>query len=342
MRTVFTKLQKKPSLAISKRVRNNHQTARRQFQQSNRITNCTTQAVNHWLAVATSARSFTSGKSNTMHRVTFTPSAQAHENLVLPISMSRYDAGKKNQEQYDKALRAVFTHTAELLEQGEVQSVDVISAAGLQAVNWDAEKVKKIENHFLETHAELLNRQTNCYVWNEWIDEYGRNQYERYYQEVVARSQPGSDWRELMESTYSSITLSSSLSASVEYQRREYAAIMLMECYNKILYLGRISPAWAYLYKIIQDISLPTFTRISVSNQTANVVPVQSADANHSVQLILSLLEKTLSSQNFPKKQKQEIIEGAVTLFNAYGPKSDVLIDNNVRNDDKIESKTKF
>lgn len=124
-----------------------------------------------------------------------------------------------------------------------------------------------------------------------------------------------------MVKTHHSVKMSSDLEKSVEYQRREYAAIILMSQYSHLVYVGQISLAWAYMYHIFDKLELPLFTRVVFEDYARNdsVIGIGRADAGQTVKLILSNIEQTLTNQNFPNKEKEKLVNAGLSLFYAYG-----------------------
>jgi len=207
------------------------------------------------------------------------------------------------------------------LETGEITKVDILSTAGLQRINWDSELAEKVESHFLKEHEVLLGKQSNCYKWEEWINKQGDDMFEKHYCDIKQRSAKGTKWYDLMIKTHENVGMSSDLDKSLEYQRREYAAIRLMEDYDQLIYTSHISLAWSYLYHVFNDAKLPIFTRANFDKQQTERCAISAADASHTTRIIVSMIEQTLTNLNFPKKEKGKIINMSTSLFYAYEPK---------------------
>lgn len=265
--------------------------------------------------------------SSDVYEPSFSPRVTHGKRIVIPVSMGRYQLSDKKIREYDEMLASLFERTASLLREGEIEAVDVISTGELQGINWDAELVKKTEQHFLNTHCELLAQQSNCYTWQEWVDNQGAELYESYYGLVLKNSEKNSEWYDLMVRTARSIQAGTELEQSLEYQRREYAAIMLMQNYHNLIYTGPISLAWSYLYHIFPSRQLPTFTRASFcKKEKAEKQTIAPSDSSHTTKLLLSMIEQTLTSENFPESEKQKLIDSGISLFYAYEPRKKVKL----------------
>ncbi len=251
-----------------------------------------------------------------IHSINFLPSLSYGSKLVIPVSMGRYNISKQKTEEYDFFLDALFTHTALLLRCGVVSCVDIISTAELQYLNWGQELIYKTEKYFLKKHGNILKKQSNILTWNEWIKS--KKCFDDAYQTVTNLSSEGMRWYDLMVRTHHSVKMSSNVNASIEYQRTEYAAIIVMSEYDNLIYTGSISLAWAYMYHIFNNLKLPTFTRARVERVDNKNNVILNYDATQTVRLLLSNIEQTLTNSNFPPQEKQKLIDGGLSLFYAY------------------------
>lgn len=259
---------------------------------------------------------------NKLYEVNLTPQIIANKKIVIPVSMGRYDISAKKTKEYDYMLSALFTCISEKLKTGEISSVDVISTCELQGINWNNDTIKKIETHFYQTHKAALQEQTNFFTWNNWIDTKGREEYQDYYNLVLQKSDYETEWYDLMVRTHGGVSLDTNLENSLEYQRQEYAAILLMQSYDYLVYTGSISLAWSYLYRLFPQNKLPVFVKAEFSKtKKANSIASQ-ADAMHTTKMILTMIEQTLTSSNFPEEEKKKIIDRGMSLFYAYEPRN--------------------
>lgn len=276
----------------------------------------------------------TSNRNLEKYKVSFIPRITSGSKIIVPISMGRYVINEKKKKEYDEILESLFSQMAYLLDTQQVNSVDILSTAGLQRINWDKGLVEKVEAHFLNRHNTLLEKQSNCYKWEEWIEEQGNNIFENNYQFIKQKSQEGTEWHKLMVKTHQNVEMSSDLNRSLEYQKREYAAIMLMNGYDNLVYPG-ISPiGLSYMYHALRT-PLPTFTRANFEKNSKNESVISVADASHTTKIIVNMLEDTLASQNFPIKEKERIIDKSMSLFYAHGPKTAELLESSAHTHDK-------
>ena len=264
------------------------------------------------------------------HNVVFIPNPIKDSRIIIPISLGRYNISEKKTEEYDAILSTLFTHAYGLLSNGSLKQVDILFTGDLQRINWEANLVDKIESHFFKTHQENLSKLSNTHKWNAWL-EAKQDIYQKFYQDVLEKSQPGSKWYNLMVKTHDDVGMSNDLALSLEYQRKEYAAIMLMKEYDYIIYTGTISLAWAYMYSIYSSLKLPIFSRAAFSGVNTVGSIIGAADAHHTTKLIVHSLEQTLSSPNFPKSEKEKLIKMCMSLIYAYGPKEMNIVDENHR-----------
>lgn len=249
--------------------------------------------------------------------VTFQPYLKEKSKLILPISLSRYNVDKQVTKAFDMSLDKILQKTSLLLKMGYIDQVDILTTADLQKVNWSSELADKYENHFLNKHAKVLGEQSAVYKWNEWIDLIGRNLYQQTYLDVCEKSSEGTSWYYFMLDTFNKLKSETSLKASLDYQRQEYAAILLMDNYDHIVYPGNITIAWAYLYYIYNK-QTPLFTKV-INNNLPTLFEVNAPhDFNHSIEMILSNVENTLLSANFPKIGKEKLVYSLQKLIFAY------------------------
>jgi len=256
--------------------------------------------------------------STARRSIEFVPDLTDGSRVVIPVSLGRYDTGQKKAAEYDNLLHRLFSSVVHLKQAELLSQVDVISTGGLQCINWEAEKVNRIEKHFLETHKELLEKVSRTYRWDEWIDEHRRDRFEADYDEIKEKTKEGSEWYILMVKTHEHAKMSSDLGKSLEYQRREYAAVKNMNDYDRLIYTGLISPAWAYMYHVFPYATLPLFTRASLEATPI----VGAAEANQTTKLLISGLEQTLASPSFPETEKDRLIDVGLRLFYTYAPRS--------------------
>ena len=254
------------------------------------------------------------------YRVKIRPELTKDSRVIMPISMARYDGNPGQMAQYDKEIDILLKYTAESIAAGNMRSVEIISAAGLQKINWGDEKSKSIEEHFFKTHAKLLGRQTKVYTWESLIETLGKDVFNRYYQDIVKRSSPGTEWYKLMLKPLRNSKLNLDKDSSLEYQRLEYAAMRSMQKkYTNILYMGNISLAWAYLYKVYEEENLPIFTR-AVVEKVQPKVNISHAEAVNLVRSITLSVEEVILNERFPLKQKMKLVDDLMGLIYAHSP----------------------
>jgi len=263
-----------------------------------------------------SSHSFGNGN---FYQVRLSPKPLTDSKIVMPISMVRYDGGKNEIAKYDKEIGALLKHTSEALARKNIESVDVVSSAGLQKINWGEKKAQEIEEHFLKVHHDLLAQHTSFYTWDEFIHKLGKEKFEINYNMIKNESVTGSEWYKLMVKVHNAIKLNNSLESSIEYQRREYAAIYTMRNqYTHIAYMGDISIAWAYLYSLYDN--LPVFSK-AVIEKNPEKIDVNTSEANTIIRLITNNVQDVLSSENFPNKEKQKLSDKLMSIIYAYSPK---------------------
>jgi len=249
------------------------------------------------------------------------PDLSKESKAILPISMARYDGDKNKRKQYDKEIDALLRFTAEGLDAGRIACVEVLSTAGLQELNWDKEKAKEIEDYFMSVHHKMLEKQTEVHTWDGFIQSIGKEKFEGNYHSIKATSAEGTIWHSLMLRTHKAVKINSDIEKSLEYQRREYAAILSMRgAYTNVAYMGNISLARSHLYQEYAD--LPTLTRIIIE-ETKKKVETDAVEAKIMVDMISRNIEEILTNENFPKKEKRRLADMGTSLFQAYVPKND-------------------
>jgi hypothetical protein len=246
------------------------------------------------------------------------PSIHDGAKLVLPISMGRYGISEAKTEEYDEHLYYLFKHTAGLLLSGNISSVDIISTVDLQRINWDDQFADKIEAHFWNTHKEILGKQSNFYTWNKWIDDRGRDKFEANCAIVADRMQTDKTWKNCVIETHQSAAISVDLEKSIEYQKQEYAAIMLMD-YDYMVYMGSISSAWAYTYRALSGYHLPQFIQAKVESFRNPILTTNIANADSSEKILMSALENTIMNKSFPQNRKEALIKKCQDIIYIYG-----------------------
>lgn len=262
--------------------------------------------------------------------------------IIIPVSFSRYaprdgDISVKRAKEYDIFLNEIFERTAYLLQSGSVARVDILATGEVQRVYWNTALANKIEQHFLSTHANILSKQSNVYTLDQWIDMKGRNIFEERYRHIVSASKEGSEWYDLMLSTYSDLKDSNSnLEQSLAFQRIEYAAMSLMNEYTHLVYAGPISIGWSYLYTKYQDV--PIFSQVNIKKIDTDSQHIPSYDAEQTTQILLSNIKQVLTNSQFPPDKKIRLIKSCLALCYTHGgllhkSKSDEIeteaIDNN-------------
>jgi hypothetical protein len=257
-----------------------------------------------------------------MQSIKFTPPIQEHSTVIVPISMGRYNISEAKTKQYDDALDKLFKHTSLLLKIGFIDKVDIVSSAGLQTTNWSRTLANDIEAHFLKKHNYILSQQSNFFTWDQFIQSNGEDNYRESFDNVLKKSKEGSEWYQLMYETHTQVKASINLAQSLEYQRKEYAAILLMNSYDHLVYLGGISPAWAYLYHTFKT-KKPLFTKAALKNDENSSSSIRRSDINHSIEMILSNIESTLLSHNISDLDKKRLVNSTLSILYAYAPDND-------------------
>jgi len=249
----------------------------------------------------------------------FIPILPKASKVIIPISMTRYDGDSIKRKHYDQEISSLLIYAANCLEKGELKSVDIISTSGLQKINWGNDKADEVEEHFMKTHKEMLSKQTKVYTWDGLIEKLGITAYSNNYELIKSASGITSTWHELMLKTREMTNVNSSLEKSLEYQRREYAAILSMKSiYSHIAYMGKPSPAWSYLYQQYDE--LPIFTRIAIDKKK-NKSEITATDANACMNIIFNNIEGILVNENFSIKDKKRLADMVSSLFRTYIPR---------------------
>ncbi|MCD6045942.1 MAG: hypothetical protein K0R48_1105 [Gammaproteobacteria bacterium] len=253
--------------------------------------------------------------------VRFDPELSKGAKIIIPISFSRYivdnNISVKKAREYDDFLGAIFERTSYLLHSGIISRVDVLATGDLQRINWDNSLVDKVEQHFFNTHKAILSEQSHTYKWDEWIEVKGKDFFEEKYRNIVDRSRAGSDWHTLMLKTQNSLKIGSSTEQSLEYQRREYAAVSMMDEYSHLVYAGPMSVAWAYLYSKYFD--LPIFSQAKFEKAGSENQYIPGYDAEQITRMLLSNVKQILTSPSFPPGGKEKLIDEMTSLFYTYG-----------------------
>lgn len=197
--------------------------------------------------------------------------------IIVPFSMNRYspsgskfDPSNKKIIQYDQDIELILNqlvfYSLESRIKKQTREVHILSTAGLHAINCGKEEAQKIEEHFLSRHSELLKELPQTLKWNDFIASHQR-EFDRLYQCVHEKSEQGSLWHTKMVETFQNVrTATTTLEKSVEYQRQEYAAIILMAQlgYTHLLYFGHISSAWSFAYRVFPELKNISFVRLAI------------------------------------------------------------------------------
>jgi hypothetical protein len=129
------------------------------------------------------------------------------------------------------------------------------------------------------------------------------------------------------------LKISTAIEQSVEYQRREYAAITLMDKYTHLVYAGPMSLAWIYLYHEYSNLPIFSQARLEkLQNKT-----IEPNDAKEVTQMVLSNMKRILTSPNFPPDSKKEFIDIGMGLFYTYGSDGAFLNRKKIKNDNSKE-----
>ncbi len=257
--------------------------------------------------------------------VRFMPVLNKDSRIIIPISMTRYDSTPDKIKKYDERIAEILTYTAEKLDSGDIASVEVVSSAGLQEINWGKEKSYEIDKHFFKTHKEILSMQSAFYTWHEFIDKIGENKVEKNYELIKSESLPTSRWHYLMVKSQKTISLDATLEHSLEYQRKEYGLILsLAGLYTNIAYYGFISPAWAYLYKVHALENLPTFTQITLEKFN-NYKYIKKGKSESTVDIVIGSVHEALASSELSANEKEKLYESIESLMYTYQLKNFII-----------------
>jgi hypothetical protein len=255
----------------------------------------------------------------------FLPQLPKESKIILPISMTRFGEDKEKRQQYNKEIDAVLRLTAESLEAGKATSVEVLSTAGLQELNWGKEKAEEVENYFWNTHQKILGKQTKFYTWPEFINTLGKEKFEANYQLIKEASTEGTEWHNLMLMTYKSTRVNSSVEKSLEYQRKEYAATLSMrDRYTHIAYMGNVSLSWSYLYRAYKE--LPIFTRVIIE-KIPRKLKINTTEANGIIDMLSKNIAEVLTNQYISMVEKERLADIMISLAQAYVPRKNIGVD---------------
>ena len=259
--------------------------------------------------------------SSGQNSVRFDPYFSEDSRVIIPVSFSRYvvkdDLSAKRATEYDNFLSTIFNRTAYLLRSGSVARVDVLATGEVQRVHWNDVLANKVEQHFLNTHANILSKQSKVYTLDQWIDMKGRDIFEERYRRIVSESTEGSEWYDLMLRTHNDLKdTSSSIEQSLAFQRIEYTAMSLMSEYTHLVYAGPISIGWGYLYK--KYTGIPTFSQVSVE-KIDNAKHMPSYESEQIARIVLAGVKQVLTNPQFPPDKKERLINSCIALCYAHG-----------------------
>jgi hypothetical protein len=255
--------------------------------------------------------------------VRFDPYFSEDSRVVIPVSFSRYvvrdDLSAKRAAEYDNFLDAIFNKTAYLLRSGLIARVDVLATGEVQRVHWNDALANKVEQHFLNTHADILSKQSNVYTLDQWINMKGRDIFEERYRRIVSESTEGSEWYDLMLRTHSTLKdNSSSIKQSLAFQRIEYTAMSLMEDqYTHLVYAGPISIGWSYLYKRYEGV--PIFSQVRVEKPNSEKKFISPDENEQTTGIVTSIITQVLTNPQFSPEKKERLVNSCMALFYTYG-----------------------
>lgn len=260
--------------------------------------------------------------SSSALEVAFVPKLSPSSRVIVPISMSRFDGVEEKKKRYNEEIDALLSHTADLLERKKIESVEVVSAAGLQEITWGKEKAQEIEMYFFKTHASMLKKQTAFYTFNQLVEKLNQQKFEKNLSSIEEFSSAGTIWYRFMQKAFESVRVGGTLEGSLRYQRAEYAAVLAMsDVYTHILYMGNLSMAWSYLYEQYPEKNIPKFTRVVVTKTDNAERPLSASEIKSKVEHVVREVENILTDERISEKEKGSLMHSVTTFFYAYGPK---------------------
>ncbi len=264
---------------------------------------------------------FSSEVSSKTPIVRFDPNFPKDSKIIMPISFSRYllngEFSIKRAKEYDSFLNTIFQKTAYLLKCNLISSIDILSTGDHQRICWDNNLTNRVEQHFLNTHEAILSQQSNILTLNQWISRKGEDIFNKRYERITIESLEGTNWYDLMLKTHSTLKMSGSIEKSLEYQRKEYAAMSLMNEYTHLVYTGSISIAWAYLYQKYDNVPIFSQARVERSDNVGSYNDI--CDSEPTTKTLLVMIKDILASSKFPPDKKESLANSCMGLFYAYG-----------------------
>lgn len=245
------------------------------------------------------------------------------ESIVLPISMNQ---PLERGERLSSILKAFD-------ECGYKEQVTILVCDYLNRHNCHDElEAFKQGEQFIQDHKHEL-QDYRVIRWKPFIDSIPQNQFETYFNKVVATSQEGTKFYNKMKKTWEKcLSANQEFDASIKYQTEEYASILCMDEFDHLFYPKRITNGMAYIYNFIEG-KKPTYHHIKIAENKSKLIstPDQTEEffigsikpnRNHihvAFRALLEHMDVLLGSQELSLKAKKIFIEETENLFMTHG-----------------------
>lgn len=244
-----------------------------------------------------------------------------NETIVLPISMSQpLERGER--------LAAILK---KIEDQGYKDRTTILICDYLNRHNCTTDIEALLQgDSFIDDHKEILDG-FKIIKWKEYIQS--KCEFSKRLEEITNISNDNSRFYNRIKKTWEKcLSTSQALSASIKYQREEYAAILCMNDFNHLFYPKRITNGMAYLYNFVAG-EKPTYHHVKLSElkkQNENCPSSQlialdlplKKDRRHihiSFRVILDQIDVLLRTDELSLKSKKIFSEEAENIFMGYG-----------------------
>ncbi len=256
------------------------------------------------------------------------PGLPSSGNIIIPISMGPFRATRY--ESYNNKLETFFEYLVRYKNNAkkvDQRHVTILTTTELQ---WPREhqKIAEVEAHFKTRHQAALSQLTH-FNWESFITPH-QAQFDLLLKEVEEHSREGSEWHRLMSIAYRTLEhKEEGFAHSLEYQRNEYAASLLMAHlnYSHIVYMGHFSAASLYIQHVFPDKAL-TAVRAEVEPAKTKTANLDLGNAKTSTRLALQFLENVMSEPTLPVQEQQNFLSKVRGLL-AFYEQQNIIKDSN-------------
>lgn len=242
-----------------------------------------------------------------MYKVTIPDSSSISKQVILPISMSQtLERGK--------ALECLLKKANEIYKP---ENVTVLLCDYLNRHNLDSDKEALLMGEKFIDENKLALSENRVLRWKEYMES--KKDFDYNLNLITDKSSPKSLFFGKMSKVHRNCKSSTSLEASVKYQREEFSLILCMKEFDAIIYPRKPSTAMNYLYSEIEG-KKPLFIHAKVRKNSPKKAPsllffppsktkIHNQPMHISLRLLLQQIDVLLQSPEIPSKSKLMFLE---------------------------------